>query len=88
MVDEDLGCNIVNDCHPNATCVIDPLNLRYNCRCNAGFEGDGKFCKQHLSCNQINNCDVKAECKFDNQLQNYKCQCQFGEHIKLLLLNS
>lgn len=75
---ENVGCNIVNDCHQNGTCVVDPHNLRYHCRCNGGFEGDGKTCRQYQSCMLINTCDVKAECIYDNQLENYKCQCLTG----------
>ena len=37
MVDENVGCNVVNDCDANATCVEDPLTVQYYCKCNAGM---------------------------------------------------
>lgn len=55
---------------------MEPHSLKYYCRCNFGFEGDGKTCKEHLSCDKLNNCDVKARCAQVGG--GYQCQCLPG----------
>ena len=41
------GCDVVNDCDTNASCIPDPYNTaRYVCQCKPGFQGDGKICVQ------------------------------------------
>ena len=76
---EEATCDLLNNCHPNATCAYDLNIQKYTCQCNTGFRGDGKTCKQHLlSCNIVNNCDVRAECKYSFDAQGYRCQCIEG----------
>lgn len=40
-------CDVEFNCHPNATCDWDAINLRHKCTCAAGFYGDGYNC-EHL----------------------------------------
>ena len=39
-----LPCDVANDCHLNAECLMDERSNRFRCRCNQGFQGDGYFC--------------------------------------------
>ena len=40
------NCNTQNLCDINAQCVYETYSQRYICRCNPGFEGDGRYCRQ------------------------------------------
>lgn len=42
-----MPCDVEFNCHPNATCDWDAINLRHKCTCSAGFYGDGYNC-EHL----------------------------------------
>ena len=45
VVEED--CNdVAGLCDVNAQCLYDASVRRYSCRCNRGFEGDGRHCSR------------------------------------------
>ncbi|KAL5008778.1 hypothetical protein ScPMuIL_014359 [Solemya velum] len=76
------GCNVLNDCDANAQCLPDPRDTsHFICRCNHGFDGDGKVCLQRVvPCNQIDNCSEHAECTYDPNALSYRCRCSPGYH--------
>ncbi len=39
-------CSISHDCHMNAECTNTAGS--YECTCNAGYEGDGHYCRGKL----------------------------------------
>ena len=39
------SCNEINVCHPQAQCVHSADGQSHQCRCNAGFVGDGVLCR-------------------------------------------
>ena len=46
LVEQD-DCNDVPDmCDVNAQCLYDDQARRYACRCNRGFDGDGRHCSR------------------------------------------
>ena len=70
-------CNVLNDCDANAQCLLDPATEEYNCRCSAGFLGDGKTCTADpIGCNVINNCHISADCVYDQGAAGYRCRCR------------
>ena len=38
-------CSSLEDCDTNAQCLYDVISQRYKCKCNHGYEGDGRSCK-------------------------------------------
>ncbi|XP_076672085.1 nidogen isoform X2 [Andrena cerasifolii] len=75
--DRDLSCNVVNRCHPYAQCIYVPSTSDYECRCNAGYEGDGMECtKTEVSCLEVDICDPNASCQHEEPLA--KCVCNPG----------
>ncbi|KAG8236148.1 hypothetical protein J437_LFUL001582 [Ladona fulva] len=76
---EEVSCNTVNMCHPNAQCVYVPRSGIYQCQCNAGYEGDGQECTEsEISCKDVDICDLHATCTFDTLLQKAICVCKPG----------
>ena len=70
----DAGCDITNDCDPNAQCLFE--EGEHKCHCNDGFQGDGKTCeKVVIGCNVIDNCAKYAMCLFSPEEGGYRCKC-------------
>ena len=72
------GCNILDNCHPNARCVYSEANDEFFCRCEAGYLGDGyDTCDEEpkIGCNVINNCGRFARCLFNPAERGYDCHC-------------
>ncbi|XP_013395434.2 protein kinase C-binding protein NELL2 [Lingula anatina] len=73
-------CKKGNNCHGNATCIN--LKTRYDCKCNAGFVGDGRHCEDVNEClkkggQDGNHCDSDSTiCA--NVPGSYVCQCKAG----------
>lgn len=40
------SCNTINNCHPQAQCIYLASKGAYECKCNAGYEGDGLDCSE------------------------------------------
>lgn len=70
-----VSCNEVNICHPNAHCVLSTDNStgpegEYTCQCNSGYVGDGFQCATEIgspitpsySSEVSSDCDVKDTC--------------------------
>jgi len=56
-------CNDVADlCDANAQCLYDADRYRYACRCNRGFEGDGR------QCSRVGKMFTSASCLWDTLL--------------------
>ncbi|XP_067009862.1 nidogen isoform X2 [Anabrus simplex] len=74
-----LACNIVNTCHPYAQCVYSATQRRFQCQCNAGYEGDGYDCNElDVSCLDVDICDIHASCVRDETTEKYVCRCNPG----------
>ncbi|KAK7591209.1 hypothetical protein V9T40_002822 [Parthenolecanium corni] len=43
----NVSCNDVNNCSPNADCILNDVSNSYGCRCIRGYYGDGYFCKAY-----------------------------------------
>ncbi len=76
----DAGCDVTRDCHRDANCALDPDTFRFECRCRAGFLGDGLRgglgCRREvIGCNIIDDCGEYAECRFDRAEGGYRCSC-------------
>jgi predicted outer membrane repeat protein len=64
-----------HDCSPLARCL--PLANGYECRCDEGFEGDGKTCSDVNECLQdAVPCEEDATCH--NTEGGYECLCELG----------
>ena len=79
----DAGCDITDDCDPNATCLF--KDGQHKCSCNDGFQGDGKTCeKVIIGCNVLDNCAKYASCLFSELEGGYRCKCDTQRVRKLL----
>lgn len=47
---ETIGCDIENNCHPEADCRLDERVREYVCVCRAGYTGDGYVCMRSSGC--------------------------------------
>ena len=47
-IDLGLGCDILQNCSPNAECIYDEDKGIYECRCLDGFSGDGIDCNENV----------------------------------------
>ncbi|XP_063236036.1 nidogen isoform X2 [Bacillus rossius redtenbacheri] len=75
----ELSCNEIRNCHPYAQCVFNIKSDRYECQCNAGYEGDGYNCEEiDLSCQEVDICDIHASCVLDSASGRSMCQCDPG----------
>ncbi|XP_033230470.1 nidogen-like isoform X2 [Belonocnema kinseyi] len=73
----DISCNVVNRCHPYASCVYDTINSEYACQCNSDYDGDGIECtKREISCQDVDICDPNASCRNDDTFA--RCVCNPG----------
>uniref|UniRef100_A0A1Q3FIC5 Putative low-density lipoprotein receptor n=1 Tax=Culex tarsalis TaxID=7177 RepID=A0A1Q3FIC5_CULTA len=68
-------CNIRNNCGLHASCEPDYNNpSTYECKCNAGFFGDGFVCTPERNCRNIPSlCDPNAKCV--STTSGYQCIC-------------
>ncbi|KAJ8949808.1 hypothetical protein NQ318_000506 [Aromia moschata] len=72
-------CNVLNNCHKDASCVYIEDIRSYSCVCNDGYEGDGYTCEvEFVSCTKVDNCDPHATCTYDDNLGKSKCICNPG----------
>lgn len=62
----------LHDCDYNAQCINEIGS--YSCRCNPGYEGDGRFCENAQTCQNVQ-CPENAEC-VENGIA--ICQCIAG----------
>ncbi|KAJ8922644.1 hypothetical protein NQ315_007676 [Exocentrus adspersus] len=74
------SCDVLNNCHRDASCLYSEELRTYVCVCNDGFEGDGyTSCEvAYVSCTKLNNCDTHATCTYDDNLGRSKCVCNPG----------
>lgn len=80
---ENLGCNGPEGCSPHADCVTMPADsavLRNECRCRAGYIGDGVLCTAISECdpNSENQCQRNAVCLYSDISRRHECQCSVG----------
>lgn len=72
-------CDVLNNCHKDASCDYSELTHSYSCVCKEGFEGNGYACEvEVLSCTQVDNCDPHATCTYNETLGKSKCVCNLG----------
>ncbi|KAJ8969010.1 hypothetical protein NQ317_007371 [Molorchus minor] len=72
-------CNVLNNCHTEASCLYIEEIHSYTCVCNEGFEGDGFNCEvEFISCTKVDNCDPHATCTYVENLGKSKCICNPG----------
>lgn len=74
----------MNDCHEQATCVVNEENSRPRCVCNSGYEGDGRNeCRKvQTSCHVVFNCaEGMADCLYDNAIGDFRCRCRQVQFI-------
>nr|CAI5831592.1 unnamed protein product [Callosobruchus analis] len=75
----EVGCDVLNNCHRNATCTYSDDTHAYQCVCNDGFEGNGFSCEpEYVSCTKYDNCSPHATCTYDDALGRSKCICNSG----------
>ncbi|XP_065190765.1 protein kinase C-binding protein NELL2-like [Sycon ciliatum] len=74
-LDRDECLHQTHNCSSNAACTNTVGS--YNCTCDSGFSGDGKFCKDRDEClYQTHNCSSNATCA--NTVGSYNCTCDSG----------
>ncbi|XP_018565224.1 nidogen-2 [Anoplophora glabripennis] len=79
LPETEATCDVVNNCHRDASCLFSDHLKEYACVCNDGFEGDGYICEvEYVSCTKVNNCDQHATCTYDENLGRSKCVCNPG----------
>lgn len=72
----DAGCDITKNCHADGQCHYDYDIRNYRCKCNEGYQGDGKICeKLVIGCNFLNNCHKYAICEFNDMEGGFRCLC-------------
>lgn len=72
-------CNLVKNCHSDATCKFNLDERQFKCACNKGFKGDGKNCESiQVPCNVLNTCGSKADCNYNPIELGYRCTCRAG----------
>ncbi|CAG9854211.1 unnamed protein product [Phyllotreta striolata] len=73
------GCEVLNNCHPNASCLYNEYLHEYECVCNDGLEGNGYNCEvEIISCTKVDNCHQQATCSYDVNLGKSTCICNPG----------
>ncbi|CAH1396121.1 unnamed protein product [Nezara viridula] len=73
------SCKELNNCDKNARCIYVADKRDYECKCNAGYEGDGISCSEfEMSCHESPICDINAECRFESTSERYICICKEG----------
>lgn len=76
-MEEEPGCNELNNCHVNAACALDESSSRHVCICRPGFSGNGFHCEPSvIGCNVINSCHRDAQCLYDPDSKGYRCKCR------------
>lgn len=72
-------CNVVKNCHADATCKFNLEEKQFKCECNKGFKGDGKNCEStQIPCNVLNTCGSHATCDYNPIELGYRCMCLSG----------
>ena len=69
-------CLLDHDCGKNSTCVN--IKGSFTCRCNQGYIGDGKTCKEGTCTDDM--CPMNAECVMPSKPD---CRCKNGFEPKL-----
>ncbi|XP_057670529.1 nidogen [Diorhabda carinulata] len=73
------SCDVLNNCHPNASCTYSDLTHEYECICNEKFEGTGYNCEPEIiSCVEEDNCHPQATCTYVESLGRSQCICNPG----------
>lgn len=70
-------CNVRNTCGVHATCEPTEDPAKYECQCEAGYQGDGYVCVEQQNClNNPTMCDLNARCMSTNT--GLVCVCNQG----------
>ncbi|XP_044255979.1 nidogen [Tribolium madens] len=79
LIPDNVTCDVLNNCGPNAQCVYSSDNESFLCKCNEGYDGDGYKCEfVTVSCAQEYNCGPNANCHYDETVGKSKCVCNPG----------
>uniref|UniRef100_A0A1I7XLN5 EGF-like domain-containing protein n=1 Tax=Heterorhabditis bacteriophora TaxID=37862 RepID=A0A1I7XLN5_HETBA len=67
-------------CSVHAHCAQSPTSGGWQCKCNAGYHGNGHLCVSMASClDDRSLCDSHAEC-VPGEGGHYVCNCHYGYH--------
>ncbi|XP_051169856.1 nidogen isoform X3 [Leptopilina boulardi] len=79
-----LPCNVMNRCHPYASCVYDTITSEYSCQCNVEYDGDGIECTKRgvgiVECDDHPDCGNNERCEYNRLNSRYECSCVDGYH--------
>ncbi|XP_067940061.1 nidogen-like [Watersipora subatra] len=74
----EAACQSHSECGDNAHCQLSIRDNKFQCKCNDGFQGDGRLCTTTAvnTCNEVNICHPDADC-YDTA-SGPRCVCRSG----------
>ncbi|XP_041070867.1 uncharacterized protein LOC121292663 isoform X2 [Carcharodon carcharias] len=79
LTGEGIHCSDIDECKDKKPCSLNATCFNtvssYNCTCNPGFSGNGKFCTANAECGS-SLCSPDATCS--NITGNFSCTCNTG----------